>query len=43
MKAIVYRKYAPPDVLQLTEVDKPFPKENEVLVKVVASSVNEWD
>jgi NADPH:quinone reductase-like Zn-dependent oxidoreductase len=43
MKAIVYTKYGPPDVLHLQEVDKPAPKENEVLIKVIASSVNEWD
>lgn len=43
MKAIVYTKYGSPDELQLHEVDKPTPKENEVLIKVIASSVNEWD
>lgn len=43
MKAIVYTKYGSPDVLQLKEVEKPATKENEVLIKVVASSVNEWD
>ncbi len=43
MKAIVYTKYGSPEVLQLKEVKIPAPKEHEVLIKVVASSVNEWD
>jgi len=43
MKAIVYTKYGPPDVLELKEVERPAPKENEVLIKVHASSINDWD
>jgi len=43
MKAIVCTQYGPPDVLQLQEVRRPSPGENEILVKVHAASVNQYD
>ena len=43
MKAIVYTRYGSPDHLQLKEVSVPFPKDDEVLIKVRATSINSWD
>ncbi|MBL0313465.1 MAG: NAD(P)-dependent alcohol dehydrogenase [Holophagaceae bacterium] len=43
MKAIVFTKYGSPDVLELKEVDKPIPKDDEVLIEIHAVSINDWD
>ncbi len=43
MRAIVYHKYGSPDVLQLKEVEKPTPKDDEVLIRIDAASANALD
>lgn len=43
MKAIVYSEYGTTDVLKLKVIDKPIPNEDEILIKVYAVSINDWD
>lgn len=43
MRAIVFTRYGSPDVLELREVPKPIPRDDEVLIRVHAASLNDWD
>ena len=43
MRAAIYTRYGPPDVVQVKEVEKPVPKDDEVLIKVRTAAVNPAD
>ena len=43
MKALIRNRYGPPEVLEVKDIERPAPKECEVLVKVLAASINDWD
>ena len=43
MKALIRDRYGPPEVLEVMDVERPVPKEGEVLVRVHAASINDWD